>query len=102
MVPREGHAVAGGLELAAWCDMRVASEQAVFGVYCRRWGIPLMDGGTVRLPRLLGHSNALDLMLTGRAVCGEEALRMGLAKRLVPAGRALGAAIGMGRAREDQ
>jgi enoyl-CoA hydratase len=89
----EGHAVAGGLELAAWCDMRVASEQAVFGVYCRRWGIPLMDGGTVRLPRLLGHGNALDLMLTGRGVSGEEALRMGLANRLVPAGRALAAAI---------
>jgi enoyl-CoA hydratase len=89
----EGHAVAGGLELAAWCDMRVASEQAIFGVYCRRWGIPLMDGGTVRLPRLLGHSNALDLILTGRGVCGEEALRMGLANRLVPAGRALTAAI---------
>jgi enoyl-CoA hydratase/carnithine racemase len=89
----EGHAVAGGLELAAWCDMRVASEQAVFGVYCRRWGIPLMDGGTVRLPRLLGHSNALDLMLTGRGVSGEEALRIGLANRLVPAGQALAAAI---------
>jgi enoyl-CoA hydratase len=89
----EGHAVAGGLELAAWCDMRVASEQAVFGVYCRRWGIPLMDGGTVRLPRLLGHSNALDLILTGRGVSGEEALRIGLANRLVPAGRALAAAI---------
>jgi enoyl-CoA hydratase len=89
----EGHAVAGGFELAAWCDMRVASEQAVFGVYCRRWGIPLMDGGTVRLPRLLGHSNALDLILTGRGVSGEEALRMGLANRLVPAGQALAAAI---------
>ena len=68
----EGHAVAGGLELALWCDMRVAAEDAVFGVYCRRWGIPLMDGGTVRLPRLIGHSHALDLILTGRGVSGEE------------------------------
>lgn len=88
----EGHAVAGGLELAAWCDLRVASEEAVFGVYCRRWGIPLMDGGTVRLARLLGHSHALDLILTGRGVRGEEALRMGLANRVVPAGEALAAA----------
>ena len=85
----EGHAVAGGLELAVWCDLRVASEQAVFGVYCRRWGIPLMDGGTVRLSRLLGHSHALDLILTGRGVSGEEAARMGLANRLVRAGEAL-------------
>jgi enoyl-CoA hydratase len=89
----EGHAVAGGLELAAWCDLRVASEEAVFGVYCRRWGIPLMDGGTIRLPRLLGHSHALDLILTGRGVSGEEALRMGLANRLVPGGEALRAAV---------
>jgi enoyl-CoA hydratase len=89
----EGHAVAAGLELAAWCDLRVASEDAVFGVYCRRWGIPLMDGGTIRLPRLLGHSNALDLILTGRGVSGEEALRMGLANRLVPGGQALRAAL---------
>ena len=89
----EGHAVAGGLELAAWCDLRVASEQAVFGVYCRRWGIPLMDGGTVRLTRLLGHSHALDLILTGRGVSGEEAARMGLANRVVPAGQALQAAL---------
>jgi enoyl-CoA hydratase len=88
----EGHAVAGGLELAVWCDLRVASEQAVFGVYCRRWGIPLMDGGTVRLARLLGHSHALDLILTGRGVSGEEAARMGLANRLVPDGQALSAA----------
>ncbi|HVS28296.1 MAG TPA: crotonase/enoyl-CoA hydratase family protein [Solirubrobacteraceae bacterium] len=88
----EGHAVAGGLELAAWCDLRVAAEDAVFGVYCRRWGIPLMDGGTIRLARLLGHSHALDLILTGRGVHGEEALRMGLANRLVPAGEALPAA----------
>lgn len=89
----EGHAVAGGLELAAWCDLRVAAEDAVFGVYCRRWGIPLMDGGTIRLARLLGHSHALDLILTGRGVTGEEALRMGLANRLVPKGKALEHAI---------
>jgi enoyl-CoA hydratase len=89
----EGHAVAGGLELAAWCDLRIASEEAVFGVYCRRWGIPLMDGGTIRLARLLGHSHALDLILTGRGVSGEEALRMGLANRLVPDGQALPAAV---------
>jgi enoyl-CoA hydratase len=93
----EGHAVAGGLELAAWCDLRVASHDAVFGVYCRRWGIPLMDGGTIRLPRLLGHSHALDLILTGRGVSGEEALRMGLANRLVPPGRALAAALEIAR-----
>jgi enoyl-CoA hydratase len=93
----EGHAVAGGLELAAWCDLRVAAEDAVFGVYCRRWGIPLMDGGTVRLARLLGHSHALDLILTGRGVSGEEALRMGLANRLVPKGQALPEAIALAR-----
>jgi enoyl-CoA hydratase len=91
----EGHAVAGGLELAAWCDLRVASEEAVFGVYCRRWGIPLMDGGTIRLTRLLGHSNALDLILTGRGVSGAEAQRMGLANRLVGAGEALQAAVAL-------
>src|SRR4029077_11213181 len=91
----EGHAVAGGLELALWCDLRVASEQAVFGVYCRRWGIPLMDGGTVRLARLIGHSRALDLMLTGRGVSGEEARSMGLANRLVPRGTALEAAMAL-------
>jgi enoyl-CoA hydratase/carnithine racemase len=85
----EGNAVAGGLELAVWCDMRVAAEDAVFGVYCRRWGIPLMDGGTIRLARLIGHSHALDLILTGRGVSGDEALRMGLANRLVPTGTAL-------------
>src|SRR5690242_10944190 len=89
----EGHAVAGGLELAAWCDMRVAASDAVFGVYCRRWGIPLMDGGTIRLARLLGHSHALDLILTGRGVSGEEARSMGLANRLVPKGQSLGAAM---------
>jgi enoyl-CoA hydratase len=93
----EGHAVAGGLELAAWCDLRVAAEDAVFGVYCRRWGIPLMDGGTIRLARLIGHSHALDLILTGRGVSGEEALRMGLANRLVPSGQALRAAIALAR-----
>jgi enoyl-CoA hydratase len=93
----EGHAVAGGLELAAWCDLRVAAEDAVFGVFCRRWGIPLMDGGTVRLARLIGHSHALDLILTGRGVSGEEALRMGLANRLVPRGRALPEAIALAR-----
>jgi enoyl-CoA hydratase len=91
----EGHAVAGGLELAAWCDLRVAAEDAVFGVYCRRWGIPLMDGGTIRLARLLGHSHALDLILTGRGVHGEEALRMGLANRLVPRGETLPAALAL-------
>src|SRR5206468_8165848 len=89
----EGHAVAGGLELAAWCDLRVAAEDAVFGVYCRRWGIPLMDGGTVRLARLLGHSHALDMILTGRGVSGEEARLMGLANRLVPKGQTLSAAM---------
>jgi enoyl-CoA hydratase len=82
-------------ELAAWCDLRVAGENAVFGVYCRRWGIPLMDGGTIRLARLIGHSHALDLILTGRGVSGEEALRMGLANRLVPPGTALDAAIAL-------
>lgn len=85
----EGHAVAGGLELAVWCDLRVAARDAVFGVYCRRWGVPLVDGGTIRLPRLVGHSHALDLILTGRGVSGEEALRMGLANRLVETGTAL-------------
>jgi enoyl-CoA hydratase len=89
----EGHAVAGGLELAAWCDLRVAAVDAVFGVYCRRWGVPLVDGGTVRLSRLLGHSHALDLILTGRGVSGDEARMMGLANRLVPTGTALDAAI---------
>jgi enoyl-CoA hydratase len=93
----EGHAVAGGLELAAWCDLRVAAEDAVFGVFCRRWGIPLMDGGTIRLTRLLGHSHALDLILTGRGVSGEEALRIGLANRLVAPGEALAAAIALAR-----
>jgi enoyl-CoA hydratase len=93
----EGCAVAGGLELAAWCDLRVAAEDAVFGVFCRRWGIPLMDGGTIRLVRLIGHSHALDLILTGRGVSGAEALRMGLANRLVPPGRALAEAMALAR-----
>ena len=89
----EGHAVAGGLELALWCDMRVAAEDAVFGVYCRRWGVPLIDGGTIRLPRLIGHSNALDLILTGRGISGEEAKIMGLVNRLTPPGGALEGAL---------
>ncbi len=88
----EGHAVAGGLELALWCDLRVAAKDAVFGVYCRRWGMPLIDGGTVRLPRLIGQSHALDLVLTGRGVSGEEARSMGLVNRLVPRGAALAVA----------
>ena len=83
-----GHAVAGGLELALWCDLRVAEEDAVFGVFCRRWGVPLIDGGTVRLPRLIGQSRALDMILTGRPVPAREALEWGLANRLVPRGRA--------------
>ncbi len=81
-----GHAVAGGLELALWCDLRVVEDDAVLGVFCRRWGVPLIDGGTVRLPRLIGLSRALDLILTGRAVGAEEALAIGLANRVVPAG----------------
>lgn len=89
----EGHAVAGGLELALWCDLRVAAEDAVFGVYCRRWGVPLVDGGTVRLPRLIGQSRALDMILTGRGVSGEEALAFGLANRLCAPGDALDEAV---------
>jgi enoyl-CoA hydratase len=88
----EGYAVAGGLELALWCDLRVAARDATFGVFCRRWGVPLIDGGTVRLPRLIGHSVAMDMILTGRAVGGEEAHRVGLANRLVDRGQALAAA----------
>lgn len=84
----EGYAVAGGLELALWCDLRVASTSAVFGVFCRRWGVPLVDGGTVRLPRLVGQGRALDMILTGRPVGAEEALAIGLADRLVPQGSA--------------
>lgn len=87
-----GHAVAGGLELALWCDLRVADTTAVFGVFCRRWGVPLIDGGTVRLPRLIGQSRALDMILTGRPVDADEALAMGLANRVVPAGQARAAA----------
>lgn len=87
-----GHAVAGGLELALWCDLRVAEEDAVFGVFCRRWGVPLIDGGTVRLPRLIGTSRALDLILTGRPVPAREALEMGLANRVVAPGTARAAA----------
>ena len=83
-----GHAVAGGLELALWCDMRVVEEDAIFGVFCRRWGVPLIDGGTVRLPRLVGHGRALDMILTGRPVDAEEAYAMGLASRVVPKGEA--------------
>jgi enoyl-CoA hydratase len=89
----EGYAVAGGLELAIWCDLRIAARDAVFGVFCRRWGVPLIDGGTVRLPRLIGHSHALDLILTGRGVSGAEALAMGLANRLTEPGDALAAAV---------
>lgn len=88
----EGYAVAGGLELALWCDMRVASESAVFGVFCRRWGVPLIDGGTVRLPRIVGQGRALDMILTGRPVEAAEALAIGLADRVVPEGGALAAA----------
>jgi enoyl-CoA hydratase len=94
----EGHAVAGGLELALWCDLRVASEDAVFGVFCRRWGVPLIDGGTVRLPRLIGLSRAMDMILTGRAVGAAEALEIGLVNRVVPAGQALAAALTLAEA----
>ena len=84
----EGYAVAGGLELALWCDLRVVAQDAVFGVFCRRWGVPLIDGGTVRLPRIVGHGVAMDLVLTGRPVGAAEALRIGLASRVVPSGTA--------------
>jgi enoyl-CoA hydratase len=87
-----GHAVAGGLELALWCDLRVAEEESVFGVFCRRWGVPLIDGGTIRLARLIGQSRAMDMILTGRAVFAQEALDMGLANRLVPEGQSRPAA----------
>ena len=89
----EGHAVAGGLELAAWCDLRVAAEDAVLGVFCRRFGVPLVDLGTVRLPRLIGLSRAMDLVLTGRAVTAQEAWTMGLVNRVVPSGHALRASL---------
>jgi enoyl-CoA hydratase len=91
----EGYAVAGGLELALWCDVRVAARDAVFGVYCRRWGVPLVDGGTVRLPRIVGHGIAMDLILTGRPVSGDEALRIGLVNRLVEPGTALREAVAL-------
>src|SRR5271168_3971142 len=93
----EGYAVAGGCELALWCDLRVISESAVFGIFCRRFGVPLIDLGTIRLPRLIGHSRAMDLILTGREVRAQEALDMGLANRLVPAGEALLAAMELAR-----
>ncbi len=93
----EGWAVAGGLELSLWCDLRVAARDAVFGVFCRRWGVPLVDGGTVRLPRLIGHSHAMDMILTGRGVSGEEALRIGLANRLTEPGQALTGALDLAR-----
>lgn len=89
----EGHAVAGGLELALWCDLRVAARSAVFGVYCRRFGVPLIDGGTIRLPRLIGQSRAMDMILTGRGVGAEEALSFGLANRVCEDGEALKTAI---------
>jgi enoyl-CoA hydratase len=93
----EGHAVAGGMELAAWCDLRVMAADAVVGVFCRRWGVPLIDGGTVRLPRIVGLGRALDLILTGRAVGAEEASAMGFANRVVPAGTAVQAARQLAR-----
>lgn len=93
----EGHAVAGGLELALWCDMRVAAESAIFGVYCRRWGVPLIDGGTVRLPRIVGQGRAMDLILTGRPVPADEALRIGLADRVTADGETLSAAIDLAK-----
>jgi enoyl-CoA hydratase len=92
-----GHAVAGGLELALWCDLRVAEDDATLGVFCRRFGVPLIDGGTIRLPRLIGLSRALDLILTGRAVGAEEALAIGLVNRVVPRGDALAAAQALAR-----
>lgn len=88
----EGHAVAGGLELALWCDLRIAAQSAVFGVFCRRWGVPLIDGGTVRLPRVIGQGRALDMILTGRPVTAAEALSWGLANRVVADGTALATA----------
>jgi enoyl-CoA hydratase len=92
-----GHAVAGGLELALWCDLRVAEEDAVFGVFCRRWGVPLIDGGTVRLPRLIGTSRAMDMVLTGRPVDAREALEIGLVNRLVAPGQSRAAAEQLAR-----
>ena len=92
-----GHAVAGGLELALWCDLRVAQEDAVLGVFCRRWGVPLIDGGTVRLPRVVGLGRALDMIITGRAVAAAEALQIGLVDRVVPNGQARAAADKLAR-----
>ena len=92
-----GHAVAGGMELALWCDLRVVEEDATFGIYCRRWGVPLVDGGTSRLPRLIGASRAMDLILTGRPVQAREAFEIGLANRLVPAGTSREAAEALAR-----
>lgn len=92
-----GYAVAGGLELALWCDLRVVEEDAVFGVFCRRWGVPLIDGGTVRLPRIIGHGRALDMILTGRPVAAKEALEIGLANRIVRRGTARLAAEALAR-----
>jgi len=97
----EGYAVAGGLELALWCDLRVAAADATFGVFCRRWGVPLIDGGTVRLPRLIGASRAMDLVLTGRPVSADEAERIGLVNRVVPPGAALAAAQQLARELAD-
>ena len=94
----EGYAVAGGLELSLMCDLRVAGDTAIFGVFCRRWGVPLLDGGTVRLPQLIGLSRALDMILTGRPVDAHEALGFGLANRVVPAGRAREEAEALARA----
>ena len=96
-----GHAVAGGLELALWCDLRVVERSAVLGVFCRRFGVPLIDGGTVRLPRLIGLSRALDLILTGRAVGADEALAMGLANRVVDDGQALNVALALAQQLAD-
>ena len=93
----EGHAVAGGLELALWCDLRVVAEDAVLGVFCRRFGVPLIDLGTIRLPRLIGHSRAMDLILTGRPVPAKEAALIGLANRVVPSGTSLEAALELAR-----
>jgi enoyl-CoA hydratase len=93
----EGHAVAGGAELALWCDLRVMAESAIFGIYCRRFGVPLVDLGTIRLPRLIGHSRAMDLILTGRAVDSSEALAMGLANRVAPDAQALAVAVSLAK-----
>src|SRR3954463_248346 len=93
----EGHAVAGGMELALWADLRVVAQDAIFGIYCRRFGVPLIDLGTIRLPRLIGHSQAMDLILTGRPVGAEEAMRIGLANRLVPKGEARTRAVALAK-----